>query len=270
MAETGARTDCQNYLTWAWIDCEETKTVYEICDCYWHGHTFLPFRDVSTTTGDRLEKRYEHTMTRLEKIAWVAYQVEVHCECETDELILAKHPELKTHTIVHRGPLNTRDALHGGRRTCCCIIRGDHLVRTRYVTICFRMQVFQIPYKSHSNSCGRSVSGHRQCHRKTDWYVLSCRRNVSIIWSYHRCDKRLMFCLCRTCPAVQNWTADWTHESIAERALVGMWVMDEVRLAVEKGYQIVEVYEVYEYEVSRSGQRELAGSLLSILTHSWS
>jgi hypothetical protein len=44
--------------------------------------------------------------------------------------------------------------------------------------------------------------------------------------------------------------------------------MDEVRLAVEKGYQIVEVYEVYEYEVSRSGQRELAGSLLSILTHS--
>jgi len=34
-----------------------------------------------------------------------------------------------------------------------------------------------------------------------------------------------------------------------ERALTGTWVLDEVRLAVEKCYKVLEIYEVYEYQV---------------------
>ena len=26
--------------------CEETPTVFEFNECYWHGHTFMPFRDL--------------------------------------------------------------------------------------------------------------------------------------------------------------------------------------------------------------------------------
>ena len=48
--------------------CEETKTVYEFCGCYWYGHTCLPFRDVSIMIGDTLAETYERTMTRLEQI----------------------------------------------------------------------------------------------------------------------------------------------------------------------------------------------------------
>ena len=33
--------------------------------------------------------------------------------------------------------------------------------------------------------------------------------------------------------------------------MTGTWVMDEVRLAVEKGYRIIEIYEVYEYQVTQ-------------------
>jgi hypothetical protein len=33
--------------------------------------------------------------------------------------------------------------------------------------------------------------------------------------------------------------------------LVGTWVADEVRLAVEKGYRVIEVHEVYEYEITQ-------------------
>jgi hypothetical protein len=39
-----------------------------------------------------------------------------------------------------------------------------------------------------------------------------------------------------------------THESAAERALVGSWVMDEVRLDVEK---VLQVLEVYKYQVTQ-------------------
>jgi len=50
----------------------------------------------------------------------------------------------------------------------------------------------------------------------------------------YRSNKKLMFCLCRT--FVQTCvTGEYTHTEDAERALTGTWVMDEVRLASEKG-----------------------------------
>jgi hypothetical protein len=41
--------------------------------------------------------------------------MEIKWECEFDDGILARHPELKTHPLVQQTPLNTRDALYGGR-----------------------------------------------------------------------------------------------------------------------------------------------------------
>jgi len=43
------------------------------------------------------------------------YQVEVEWECHFDSEIMPHHPELKTHPVVQNSPLNTRDALYGGR-----------------------------------------------------------------------------------------------------------------------------------------------------------
>jgi hypothetical protein len=37
----------------------------------------------------------------------------------------------------------------------------------------------------------------------------------------------------------------------ADRALVGTWVIDEVRLAVTKSYKVLQVLEVYEYQVTQ-------------------
>jgi hypothetical protein len=54
-------------------------------------------------------------MDRLAKITEAGYLVEVQCECEFDKGILAVHPELEAHPIVLHEPLNTRDALYGGR-----------------------------------------------------------------------------------------------------------------------------------------------------------
>ena len=60
-----------------------------------------------------------------------------------------------------------------------------------------------------------------------------------------RCNGKLLFCLCRTCATEQN-TDSCSHEAVADRALTATWVIDEIRLAVGKGYRLVEVYEVYE------------------------
>jgi G:T-mismatch repair DNA endonuclease (very short patch repair protein) len=41
--------------------CVETGTVYEFLGCFWHGHTCLHFRDVTTASGETLAERYEQT-----------------------------------------------------------------------------------------------------------------------------------------------------------------------------------------------------------------
>jgi hypothetical protein len=46
-----------------------------------------------------------------------------------------------------------------------------------------------------------------------------------------------------------NTTAECQHFS-DERCLDGTWVIDDVRLAVDKGYKILEIQEVYQYEVT--------------------
>jgi hypothetical protein len=47
-----------------------------------------------------------------------------------------------------------------------------------------------------------------------------------------RCKNKLLFSLCRTCAMEMNTSIECTHQTAAERALIGSWVMDEVRLAV--------------------------------------
>jgi hypothetical protein len=81
-----------------------------------------------------------------------------------------------------------------------------------------------------------------------------------------RCHGKLLFCLCRTCATEQN-TDVCTHETVVDRTVIGSWVIDEIRLAVEKGYHLVEVYEVYENEVMQydpaTGQGNYSSSILT-------
>ena len=95
--------------------CAETRTVYEFLGCLYHGHTCLPFRDVTTLGGDTLAQRYEQTMERLKLITGPGYTVELVWECQFDKDILPLQPEQKHHHIVQHPPLNTRDVLYGGR-----------------------------------------------------------------------------------------------------------------------------------------------------------
>ena len=46
-----------------------------------------------------------------------------------------------------------------------------------------------------------------------------------------------------------------------KRALTGTWVIDEIRLAVEKGYKILEMYEIYEYNVTQYNRETGEGGL---------
>ena len=78
-----------------------------------------------------------------------------------------------------------------------------------------------------------------------------------------RCYKRLLFYLCRSCAVEPNRTEVCTQETVAERALTGTWVLDEIKLAVQKACKLVEVQEVYEYQVTHYDPQTGTGGLFA-------
>jgi hypothetical protein len=53
-----------------------------------------------------------------------------------------------------------------------------------------------------------------------------------------RNNHKLLFCLCSSCVLQQNCSNECGHTSDQERALTATWVIDEVRLAVQKGIRL--------------------------------
>ena len=57
---------------------------------------------------------------------------------------------------------------------------------------------------------------------------------------------KLMFVLCRTCAELNQSKCD--HEDEEDRCLQETWVSEELKKAVELGYIVKDVYEIYDYE----------------------
>jgi hypothetical protein len=79
----------------------------------------MPNRHKSIVNSEEtLQKRYEETMARLQKMKDAGYQVVSIWGCGCRKL-LQKTPglenELKSHPYVKNSPINIRDTLYGGR-----------------------------------------------------------------------------------------------------------------------------------------------------------
>jgi len=77
-----------------------------------------------------------------------------------------------------------------------------------------------------------------------------------------RANQKLMISLSRTCVLTSN-TGQWCHKTDEERSPTGTWVIDEVRLAMQKGYRILEIYELYEYNLTRYDTKTREGCLFA-------
>lgn len=57
----------------------------------------------------------------------------------------------------------------------------------------------------------------------------------------YMCNGRILFCVCRTC-AESGSQDQCSQERVSERALTATCVVDEVRLAVERGYRVLRIF----------------------------
>ena len=237
--------------------CADTKTVYEFMGCFWHGHTCLSFRDVPICNSEEtLADRYEKTMSRLERITEAGYKVKVMWECDFDK-ILEGHPALKLHPLVQVGPLRTRDALYGGRTEALklhykvnpeeeTIQYTDIMSLYPYICKYFKFPVGH-PTILNADEC-RDINAILAKEGIIKCEVLPPQNLYHPVLPYRSPSGRLLFPLCRTC-ALES-LAECTHGG-SERALVGTWIVDEIRKAVDMGYQVVTIYEFYEYRITQ-------------------
>ncbi|GBN97163.1 hypothetical protein AVEN_10441-1 [Araneus ventricosus] len=61
-----------------------------------------------------------------------------------------------------------------------------------------------------------------------------------------RCNGKLMFPLCHCCAETLNQSL--CEHSDEERSMIGTWVTEEVKVAIQKGYRITKIFKVYHFK----------------------
>ena len=60
-----------------------------------------------------------------------------------------------------------------------------------------------------------------------------------------------------------QFLGECVHKSTAQRYLTSTWVLDEVQLSIQKDYKVLDIIEVYEYELTKYDRHTREGGLLA-------
>lgn len=241
--------------------CSQTNQIFEFNGCYYHGHTkCLPYRrdePINDNILDTLNTRYESTTIKIERLQACGHKVIVQWECDfRKELELNKKmkEELDTDSVLNTLPLNPRDSFFGGRtgntRTYYKCKEGEKI---KYIDVC-SLYPYICKYGKFPLKHPEVIVGDENC-KKEDLKLIHGLIKCTILPPqdlYHpvlpvKSHNKLMFILCNSCgKSLQQETC---HHKEEERCLTGTWVIEEVVKAVEMGYVLKEIHEIWKYNV---------------------
>nr|XP_015840028.1 PREDICTED: uncharacterized protein LOC103315075 isoform X1 [Tribolium castaneum] len=241
--------------------CEQNRTVFEFYGCFWHGCLkCYPNQTCSLSNkDDALFMRRETTNSKENRIKSYGYTLVTMWECEFRNRIKTNvnlKLFIKNLDIFDASPLNPRDAFFGGRTNACklyysCEQSENEVIK--YFDVC-SLYPFVNKYGKYplghptkiyvgGNECSKvninNFEGLIKCS------VLPPTNLYHPVLPY-RSNGKLTFPLCRTC--VDNMNQEICNHDDAGRVFVGTYVADEIKKALELGYQIVEIYEMWEYQ----------------------
>ncbi|XP_044591938.1 uncharacterized protein LOC123270042 [Cotesia glomerata] len=244
------------------------KFAYQFHGCFWHGciKCFQSDRNQSVFKNKNVKHishniRYENTQTQSRKIESDNYNLTEIWECEFNKE-KKNNIELQAFLSSSRAiciyPLNPRDAFFGGRtgnaKTYHDIVGNEKI---KYVDVCslypwvLKRGYFPIghPTVYVGDECRNICKNNNNI--STIEGLIKCRvlppRNLFHPVLPYRAHGKLFFPLCKSCcdNLVQE---ECYHECESERELYGTWVSCELRKAVEKGYIIQEIDEIWSYD----------------------
>jgi len=230
------------------------NTVLDYYGCVWHGcRACYPVgRRPTQRSMPDLEIRYQHTIKREEILRKQGYELVTIWGCEHARLKQST-PEAFENLETYSEPLQPRDAFFGGRTTPFKLlydVKGTEKIMYKDFTSLYPYINKTATYPvSHpdvyvNDDCPnvRDVLGLVKC------VVLPPRSLYLPVLPMHGEDGKLLFVLCRTCALTLNQES-CTH-SDDERELTGTWVSTELQAALDRGYVVKRVFEVWDYKKS--------------------
>jgi len=200
--------------------------------------------------SDTLNARRKRTNAKTEKLRALGYEVIEMWQCNYNSNVRDNHP------MLNNIPLNPRDAFYGGRtgntRKHYKAKAGEKI---KYIDIC-SLYPWVCKYQKYPVGHPELLIGD-ECYlvdlRKTDGFIKCQILPPQDL--YHpvlptKMNNKLMFVLCRTCGEKNQ---NECNHNEAERALTGTWVIDEVLKALEKGYTILSIFEIWRYKTVQQG-----------------
>ena len=237
-----------------------TRTVYEFNGCFYHGcPKCYPVRDIKHyASPDRtFEELYQATLAKRMALLRAGFKVLEIWQCEW-------HEQLKKNAEVQRflnsfdlvAPLNPRDAFYGGRTEAVAL----HAVvgEGEEIRYCDITSLYPWVNKNATYPIGHpQIITQPRDQSITSYFGLATVDILPPTNLYHpvlpvRCNQKLTFPLCASCvkeeqekPMLQR-VHYCTHTDV-ERTLRGTWCTPEIEKALEKGYIIKHIHEVWHF-----------------------
>lgn len=195
---------------------------------------------------------FRRTVEREAILMSQGYTIVSIWECEYDrQMKIDRDFRVSCSQYTPRARLNPRDSLYGGRTNA---LRLEYHCRPGE-RILYKDVVSEYPYVN--KNCVYPVGDYKVIldhfeHISKYFGVAFVKvlppRNLYIPILPYRTTK-LTFPLCRTCAELEQ-TTECLHD-VDDRCLIGTWVTVELMEALKHNYEILEIFEVYHYPLSK-------------------
>jgi len=225
------------------------KIIYEFNGCYYHGcpKCFTPIT-FNSTLNLLMGTIHKRNVERIEYLQEHCNKLVLLWECEWDELV-KNNNELKQMIKLKdfESPLNPRDALFGGRTNAVKLyhkcIEGEKIYYSDFTSL------YPFVQKTAKYPIGHPVKLTENLQSIDNYFgIAKCKiqppRRLYLPVLPVKLSK-LVFSLCSKCPALNQQTCDHTDE---ERCITGTWCTPEILAAIEEGYVVIKIYEVWHFE----------------------
>ena len=236
------------------------KTVYEFNGCFFHGcPRCYPNRQVKNyATPDRtVQELYNATVAKRVALLRAGFNVLEIWECQWDE-------QVRTNEAVNRflssfdlvAPLEPRDSFFGGRTEAVALhVEAGEGEEIRYCDI---SSLYPWVNKNSTYPVGHPEIITKPVDQNIHSYFgLALVDILPPAGLYHpvlpvRCGEKLTFPLCASCvkeeqvkPLLQR--CHYCTHTDAQRMLRGTWCTPEIEKAIEKGYTLIKIHEVWNF-----------------------
>ena len=263
----GEMTEGDYKLDGFFIDKDGQKTALEYHGCFWHGcPTCYARNTVNPVNKFTMAELHQSTLDKQKYLEERGYKYVCKWECEFKQEVAN---QAETRAFINNldiiAPLDPREAFFGGRTEAFQLYRKVESGETiNYYDVTslypFINKTAKYPV-GHPEIVTENFSALAHYEGLVKCKVLPPRHMLIPVLPV-KLNNKLMFPLCYTCAETKQQST-CTHAD-NKRAFVGTWVSDELKKAVDLGYEVQTIYEVWHFnEVNQYDPQTKTGGLFT-------